>query len=223
MAIQVTDEILTIVATDPVIVEAGKEALRAVNARAAAAAQSAGKASPGEETAGEEAPGEEAGDKSATTTVIRGDNPHAAGLAKVWLELRKTLNTLADPSAQTRRVAVAVRPPDNPESRPRRTGPRSRTSRKRPVHEISGNVVARQRPTFPDETRRPSPEEKRGARETVQVIAAKPQQKIRGACETDPRSCRGVPERNVARAKSPAGPRPTTPTRVKRLSGPRGA
>ena len=44
MAIQVTDEILTIVATDPVIVEAAKEALRAVNARAAAA-QSAGKAS----------------------------------------------------------------------------------------------------------------------------------------------------------------------------------
>ena len=37
MAIQVTDEILTIVATDPVIVAAAKEALRAVNARAAAA------------------------------------------------------------------------------------------------------------------------------------------------------------------------------------------
>jgi ATP-dependent Clp protease ATP-binding subunit ClpA len=121
MAIQVTDEILTIVATDPVIVEAGKEALRAVNARAAAAAQSAGKASAGEETAGGEAdgkdsPGEEAGDKSATTTVIRGDNPHAAGLASVWLELRKTLNTLADPSARTRRVAVAAKPHDNPES-----------------------------------------------------------------------------------------------------------
>ena len=33
MAIEVTDEILTIVLTDPVIVEAGKEALRAVNAR----------------------------------------------------------------------------------------------------------------------------------------------------------------------------------------------
>jgi ATP-dependent Clp protease ATP-binding subunit ClpC len=115
MVIQVTDEILTIVATDPVIVEAGKEALRAVNARAAAAVQSAGKASPGGETAGEEAPGEEAGGRSATTTVIRGDNPHAAGLAKVWLELRKTLNTLADPSAPTRRVAVAVSPPEYPE------------------------------------------------------------------------------------------------------------
>jgi ATP-dependent Clp protease ATP-binding subunit ClpA len=116
MAIQVTDEILTIVATDPVIVEAGKEALRAVKARAAAAAQSAGNASPDEETAGEASPGEEAGDKSASATVIRGDNPHAAGLAKVWLELHKTLKTLADPSAQTRRVAVAVSPPDNPES-----------------------------------------------------------------------------------------------------------
>jgi ATP-dependent Clp protease ATP-binding subunit ClpA len=115
MAIQVTDEILTIVTTDPVIVEAGKEALRAVNARAAAAAQSAGNASPGDETAGEESPGDEAGDKSASATVIRGDNPHAAGLANVWLELRKTLNTLADPSAQTRRVAVAARYADNPE------------------------------------------------------------------------------------------------------------
>jgi ATP-dependent Clp protease ATP-binding subunit ClpA len=115
MAIQVTDEMLTIVATDPVIVEAGKEALRAVNARAAAAAQPAGKASPGE-AAGEDSPGEKAGDKSATTTVIRGDNPHAAGLANVWLELRKTLNTLADPSPRSRRVAVAMSPPDNPES-----------------------------------------------------------------------------------------------------------
>jgi ATP-dependent Clp protease ATP-binding subunit ClpC len=121
MAIQVTGETLTIVATDPVIVEAGKEALRAVNARAAAAAQSAGKASPGEEAAvedspGEDSPGEEAGGKSATATVIRGDHPHAAGLAKVWLELRETLNTLADPSPRSRRVAVAVSPPDSPES-----------------------------------------------------------------------------------------------------------
>ena len=33
MAIQVTDEMLTLVLTDPVIVEAGKDALRAVNAR----------------------------------------------------------------------------------------------------------------------------------------------------------------------------------------------
>jgi ATP-dependent Clp protease ATP-binding subunit ClpA len=116
MAIQVTDEILTIVATDPVIVEAGKEALRAVNARAAATAQSAGEASPGEEAAGEEVTagepsGEEANTASTTTTVIRGDNPHAAGLANVWLELRKTLNTLADPSARTRRVVLAARPP----------------------------------------------------------------------------------------------------------------
>ena len=47
---------------------------------------------------------------SATSTVIRGDNPHAAGLADVWLELRKTLNTLADPAAG-RRVKIAVRAP----------------------------------------------------------------------------------------------------------------
>jgi ATP-dependent Clp protease ATP-binding subunit ClpC len=105
MSIQVTDEILTIVATDPVIVEAGKEALRAVNARAAA--RSAG---PGEESGDEEAPGE-AEDKSATVTVIRGDNPFAGGLADVWLELRKTLGTLANPVPRSRRVALAVKPP----------------------------------------------------------------------------------------------------------------
>ena len=42
MAIEVTDEILTLVLTDPVVeagMEAGKEALRAVNARAEAAAK----------------------------------------------------------------------------------------------------------------------------------------------------------------------------------------
>jgi len=110
MSMQVTDETLTIVLTDPVIVEAGQEALRAVNARAAAA-ESADEASPGKEPAGKETPGEEAGDKSAAATVIQGDSPHTAGLANVWLELRQTLNTLADPSARPRRVRIAVRPP----------------------------------------------------------------------------------------------------------------
>ena len=96
MSLQVTDEILTLVLTDPVIVEAGKEALRVVNARAA--------------TAAEETSGEQAGAASVTTTVIRGDLPQAAGLADVWLELRKTLRELADPVAYARRVAVAVKP-----------------------------------------------------------------------------------------------------------------
>src|SRR6202034_2114022 len=41
MAIEVSDEMLHVVLTDPVIVEAGKEALRAVNSRAAAAAKGA--------------------------------------------------------------------------------------------------------------------------------------------------------------------------------------
>ena len=121
MAIQVTDEALTIVATDPVIVAAGKEALRAVNARAAAAARSAGKESAGEEAPGAEATsaevsGEEADDKASTATVIRGDLPAAAGLADVWLELRKTLNTIADPTARARRVKIAVKPAGSPES-----------------------------------------------------------------------------------------------------------
>ncbi len=112
MSIQVSDETLTIVLTDPVIVEAGKEALREVHARAAAAAKSAGEGTAGEEAAGEESPGDKAGGTSATATVIRGDNPHAAGLANVWLELRKTLSTLADPAAG-RRVRVAVKPPES--------------------------------------------------------------------------------------------------------------
>jgi len=110
MSIQVTDEILTIVATDPAIVEAGKKALRAANARAAAAAQAAGNAPTDEETAGEESFGEESGGKSATATVIRGDLPAAAGLANVWLELRETLNTIADP-ARARRVVRARKLP----------------------------------------------------------------------------------------------------------------
>ena len=146
MAIQVTDEILTIVATNPVIVEAGKEALRAVNARAAAAALAAGKASPGEEASGEEAAaaeasGEEADDKSTTATVIRGDLPAAAGLADVWLELRKTLNTIADPTARARRVVIARKPPAGSESTEPTEGEASRTSqtsRRPPLHEISG-------------------------------------------------------------------------------------
>jgi len=106
MSIQVTDEILTIVATDPIIVEAGKEALRAANARAAAAVHSKGDGPLDEESASDESSGEETGGKSATATVIRGDHPAADGLANVWLELRETLNTIADP-ARDRRVVSA--------------------------------------------------------------------------------------------------------------------
>jgi len=120
MTIQVADEMLTLTLTDPIIVEAGKEALRAVNARAtaeaaaaAAAAEAAGEESTG--AAGAESPAGAAGEASAEDTVIRGDLPDAAGLADVWLELRKTLNTLADPVAHARRVAVAVRPPSGTE------------------------------------------------------------------------------------------------------------
>ena len=97
MSLQVTDEMLTLVLTDPVIVEAGKEALRVVNARATS-------------TAAEETPGAQASAASVTTTVIRGDLPEAAGLADVWLQLRNTLNALADPVAHARRAAAAVKP-----------------------------------------------------------------------------------------------------------------
>ena len=117
MSLQVSDEMLTLVLTDPVIVEAAKEALRVVNARAASAtaaaarsaAESTGGEAAGEASPGEGTSGEQAGAASVTTTVIRGDLPEAAGLADVWLELRKTLSTLADPAARARRVAAAVK------------------------------------------------------------------------------------------------------------------
>jgi ATP-dependent Clp protease ATP-binding subunit ClpC len=99
MNLEVSDASLRITLTDPVIVEAAKEALRTVNARAA------------------EVEGEAGGSPAAApaaTTVIRGDLPAAAGLAKVWLELRKTLATLAE----TTPVKLAVKPPENPEEPP---------------------------------------------------------------------------------------------------------
>jgi ATP-dependent Clp protease ATP-binding subunit ClpA len=73
MSLQLTDETLTVVIVDPVLVAAGKDALSAVNA-------------------GIE--GAEAGD-SATTSVIRGDHPAAASLADVWRELRDSLAKIA--------------------------------------------------------------------------------------------------------------------------------
>ncbi len=76
MAIEVSDEKLRIVLTDPVIVEAGKEALRAVHASG----------EPGE-------PGE-----AATAQVIRGDHPAAASLAAVWKELRASLAKIRNAS-----------------------------------------------------------------------------------------------------------------------------
>ena len=144
MTIEVSDELLTIVLTDPVIVEAGKEALRTLNARKAAADKAAAEraaaataaataaaregdvaataaqpgdiaattaeppgadTSPGEAPAAETSPGQapaaeaghaDSGTASVTSTVIRGDHPAAAGLANVWLELRKTLTFLAE-------------------------------------------------------------------------------------------------------------------------------
>lgn len=110
MAIEVSDEMLHVVFTDPVIVEAGKEALRAVNSRVAAAAaaaaakkaasEDAGGEGAGEEAASEEAAGEEAAGEgaSATSTVIRGDLPQAAGLAHVWLDLHLALEIIASPA-----------------------------------------------------------------------------------------------------------------------------
>jgi len=98
MAIEVSDETLRIVLTDPVIVEAANEALRVVTAEA-----EEGVPSP-----------------SVSGSVIRGDHPTAANLANVWLELRQTLANLAGASspAPDREVKVAVRPPEAPPAEP---------------------------------------------------------------------------------------------------------
>jgi len=76
MVVQVTDGTLTIVATDPVIVAAGKAALQAVHANSA--------------------PGEEPASASAAATAIRGDHPAAASFATVWQALHASLIKIAD-------------------------------------------------------------------------------------------------------------------------------
>jgi ATP-dependent Clp protease ATP-binding subunit ClpC len=102
MAVEVSDEILTLVFTDPVIVKAGKDALRFVRA-------DKGEAREGESGEGTAPAAGEAAGASVTSGVIRGSYPTAAGLADVWLELRKTLDTLAGatPPASPRRTRVA--------------------------------------------------------------------------------------------------------------------
>jgi ATP-dependent Clp protease ATP-binding subunit ClpC len=73
MAVEVSPELLRIVLTDPVIVSAGRRALRAVNASATAEGQ-----------------------PTEANRVIRGDLPGAAGLATVWQDLHETLLRLAE-------------------------------------------------------------------------------------------------------------------------------
>ncbi len=104
MSINVSDEMLTIVLTDPVIVEAGQEALRTLNARKAAAGAAAEASVP--EGPAAEAEHVDSGAASVTSTVIRGDHPAAANLANVWLELRKTLAFLADTTPPARRTRI---------------------------------------------------------------------------------------------------------------------
>jgi ATP-dependent Clp protease ATP-binding subunit ClpC len=116
MAIEVSDEMLHVVLTDPVIVEAGKEALRAVHSRAAAkkaGAEDAGGEGAGEEAASEEAAGQDAAGQGAsvTSTVIRGDLLEAAGLADVWLDLQLALEIIASPAGgRTVKRARRIRP-----------------------------------------------------------------------------------------------------------------
>jgi ATP-dependent Clp protease ATP-binding subunit ClpA len=107
MTIEVADDKLNIVLTDPVIVAAGQEALRVVNAKAAAAAA---KGADSADEAGE-GEGTDSGDaaQGADSTVIRGDLPLAANLASVWLELRHTLGILAGTTSPAAPVAKGIR------------------------------------------------------------------------------------------------------------------
>jgi ATP-dependent Clp protease ATP-binding subunit ClpA len=120
MSIQVTDEILTLVLTDPVIVEAGKEALRVANAGAAKAAARAAALRAARETAPSETVEAEAEaieaqaeaersarETAATATVIRGDHPAAGNLAQVWTELHKTLTDISGATLQSGAKAEA--------------------------------------------------------------------------------------------------------------------
>ena len=124
MAIEVSDDALRLTLTDPVIVAAGKEALRVVNAKAEkaetseaaeGAAGEAGTAAEGEAgTAGAAAEGEAgaaATSEAAGNRVIPGNLPAAAGLANVWLELHDTLAVLAGTTlpGRPRRLTVARR------------------------------------------------------------------------------------------------------------------
>ena len=84
MSLQVADETLTVVIVDPVLVAAGKDALKAVNENAGA--RPTRRRHRRRRAAGE----------SATTSVIRGDHPAAASLADVWRELRDSLAKIAD-------------------------------------------------------------------------------------------------------------------------------
>ena len=107
MSVQVTDEALTIVCTDPVIVAAGKAALQAVHGNVeAGGSEAGGVAETGVEAGGLEAGGVggagigeagigEAGGPAAAGTIIRGEQPAAASFASVWQALHASLTTIA--------------------------------------------------------------------------------------------------------------------------------
>ena len=82
MAIQVSDEMLTIVLTDPVIVAAGKEALRG-RERRAPRREGRGRGPLGADGAGR-THGDAPRASRRRASVIRGDHPAAASLADVW-------------------------------------------------------------------------------------------------------------------------------------------
>jgi ATP-dependent Clp protease ATP-binding subunit ClpA len=84
MVIQVTDDKLTVEATDPVIVEAGRAALRAL------------------------------GDEAETSGTIRGDQPASESLAKVWLALQDSLGIMHRRAALPAEAPVPPEGPAKP-------------------------------------------------------------------------------------------------------------
>jgi ATP-dependent Clp protease ATP-binding subunit ClpA len=86
MVIQVTDEKLTIEATDPVIVDAGRAALRAL------------------------------GDEAGASGTIRGDQPTTDSLTKVWLALQDSLGIIQRRATLPAESALPVPvPPEGPD------------------------------------------------------------------------------------------------------------
>ncbi|MBO0805790.1 MAG: Clp protease N-terminal domain-containing protein, partial [Nocardiopsaceae bacterium] len=87
MVIEVTDELVTIVAADPVLVKAGNEALRALGGEAPSGEAPGDKASSGKASSG----------KASPAATIRGRDlrgPEADSLAKAWQALSDTFEVI---------------------------------------------------------------------------------------------------------------------------------
>ncbi len=139
MAIEVSDEMLHLVFTDPVMVAAGNEALRAVHAAAAREAAAA-RAGEGDD------PGSPGAEAAVASSVIRGDHPAAAGLTTVWRALLAALATVTEASDPTPPGKEAKRSAEYPDA----PGPDDASAPAEPG--------GRDEPQGPDDPWQPGPE-----------------------------------------------------------------